>query len=266
MSTPLRLRLSHLAGWFADRSIPRFLRPSIYKTYCALTGAEWREARSPLTEYPSLGQFFVRELAPGLRPIEPDLGRIPCPVDGTVQDISPIEAGTILQAKGHRYGVRELLAGVDEGVELEGGTAWTIYLGPKDYHRIHSPVAGRVTHARWTLGSRYSVQPRVLARRMVLPVNERCVLRFETDRGPLFLVLVGAVIVGRIRVVGIEPDGDRRPNPPREVERGGELARFEMGSTIVLVTPPGMAAADLGLQQGSVVRMGQAIGTWGKPA
>ncbi|MCP5023349.1 MAG: phosphatidylserine decarboxylase, partial [bacterium] len=105
-------------------------------------------------------------------------------------------------------------------IHLEGGHAWTAYLGPKDYHRIHAPCTGELTHARWIPGCRYSVQPKVLARRQVLAINERCPLRIETPAGPLFMVLVGAVIVGRIRVVGLPPDGDRRVDPPRPLEVG----------------------------------------------
>ncbi|MCA9002470.1 MAG: phosphatidylserine decarboxylase [Planctomycetes bacterium] len=260
MSTPLRYRTSLVAGWMADRKIPRFLRAPIYRTYARLTGANLEEARGPLHIYPSLGQYFVRELKPGLRPIDPDPKALVSPVDGTVQDVSRIEKGTILQAKGHPYAVSDLLGGVQGDVDLEGGHAWTVYLGPKDYHRIHAPCAGDLTHARWIQGCRYSVQPRVLARRMVLPINERCPLRIETPSGPLFLVLVGAVIVGRIRVVGLPPDGDRVLDPPRPLESGQELARFEMGSTIVLVAPPGGPTPLKSLTPGQTLRLGEAIG------
>jgi phosphatidylserine decarboxylase len=260
VSTPLRYRTSLLAGWFADRKIPRFLRAPIYKTYAKITGADLTEARGPLHIYPSLGQYFVRELLPGLRPIDPNPSNLVCPVDGTVQDISRIEKGTILQAKGHPYAVKDLLGGVEGDLDLEGGHAWTVYLGPKDYHRIHSPCAGKLTHARWIPGSRYSVQPSVLARRQVLAINERCPLRIETPSGPLFMVLVGAVIVGRIRVVGLPPNGDRIVDPPRPIEAGQELARFEMGSTIVLVAPPGGPTPLDSLEPGQTLRLGEVIG------
>ena len=260
MSTPIRYHLSHLAGWIADRKLPRFLRGPVYKTYSKLTGADWRAARGPLHIYPSLGRFFVRELQEGLRPIDPDPNALLSPVDGTMQDLSPIEAGTILQAKGHPYSVDDLLAGVGQASEVEGGFAYTIYLGPKDYHRIHVPCSGEMTHAKWVPGSRYSVQPRVLAKRMVLPINERCPLRIETPAGPFFLVLVGAVIVGRIRVVGVPAGGEHRFDPPRKLERGAELARFEMGSTIVLLAPKGAVTPDPSLAHGQTVRMGQSIG------
>ncbi len=262
MATPVRYHVSRLAGWMADRHLPRWMRPMVFKTYCRLTGADWTQARGPLHIYPSMGRFFVRELKEGLRPIDPDPRKLLSPVDGTVQDISPIEAGTILQAKGHAYPVRELLAGVGEDVDLEGGHAWTVYLGPKDYHRIHAPCAGALRQARWVPGSRYSVQPRVLRKRMVLPINERCPLRIETEHGPLFLVLVGAVIVGRIRVVGLAAGGDHVLDPPRPLERGAELARFEMGSTIVLLAPKGSAVPLPGLAPGDSVQMGAPIGTW----
>lgn len=262
MATPVRYQASRFAGWLADRHLPRWMRPFVFKTYCRLTGADWSQARGPLHIYPSLGRFFVRELQDGLRPIDPDPRHLVSPVDGTVQDISPIHEGTILQAKGHRYAVRELLAGVGEDIDLEGGHAWTIYLGPKDYHRIHSPCAGHLHRARWVAGARYSVQPRVLRKRMVLPINERCPLHIETEQGPLLLVLVGAVVVGRIRVVGLEAGGDHRLDPPRALQRGQELARFEMGSTIVLLAPKGSAVPLEGLGEGDTVQMGAPIGVW----
>ncbi|MCB9906348.1 MAG: phosphatidylserine decarboxylase [Planctomycetes bacterium] len=266
MSTPVRYRMSLMAGWLADRWLPTFLRAPIFKAYCWATGADWREARGPLHIYPSLGRFFVRELREGLRPIDSDPSALVSPVDGTIQDLSPIEAGTILQAKGHRYSVSDLLAGVGEASELEGGQAWTIYLGPKDYHRIHSPCAGTLVRARWVAGTRYSVQPRVLARRMVLPINERCPLRIETEHGPIYLVLVGALIVGRIKVVGLPSQGDQKPNPGMPLQRGGELARFEMGSTIVLLVPKGSAQPTPNLAPGQTVRLGSRIGTWSNAA
>jgi len=134
-----------------------------------------------------------------------------------------------------------------------------VYLSPADYHRIHAPDDVRLEELRWIAGARYSVAPKVLARRTVLPVNERVVLRLQSPRGPLFLVLVGATNVGRIRIVGVEP-GRPAPRPGPEFARGEELARFEMGSTIVLVSPAGGASALPGLAAGHEVRLGQALG------
>jgi len=261
---PTRLyhALSRFVGWAADRRIPGPLREPIYRGYALLTGANLAETRPPLSGYASLGAFFVRRLINGARTINPDQGLMVSPVDGAVQHIGPIEGTSMLQAKGHAYSVRDLLDGVGADVDLDGGQAWTLYLSPKDYHRIHAPEAGKLTEVRWVSGARYSVNPAVLARRIVFPINDRCCLRLETERGPILMVFVGAVNVGRIRVVGVEPQEGPQLDKPRTYERGEELGRFEMGSTVILVTPPGFAAPSPTLAPHSSVRLGQSIGRY----
>jgi phosphatidylserine decarboxylase len=190
---------------------------------------------------------------------------LPSPVDGRVQSICPIEKGSVLQAKGRNYAIEELLGSAGFAAEVDGGFAWTIYLSPRDYHRIHSPVDGTLSALAWIPGSLYSVAPKVLARRAkVLSVNERAVLRLETDRGAFFLVAVGALNVGRIRVVGVEPHAPA-PVPPLHFARGAELARFEMGSTVVLLSGRGGYAPLPGLEVGAALKMGEPIGRRGAP-
>ncbi|MDP6539512.1 MAG: archaetidylserine decarboxylase [Planctomycetota bacterium] len=262
MTTPLRTALSHAVGWLADRRIPRPLRAPIFEAYARFTGADLSEALPPLHAHASLGAFFVRRLRPGARPLCADPELVPSPVDGRVQTLCRAREGTVLQAKGRSYALRDLLAGVGGDLDLEGAAVWTIYLSPRDYHRIHSPEEGVLTEVRRVGGCRFSVAPKVLARRDVLAVNERAVLRIETARGPLLLVLVGALNVGRIRVVGVPADHDGPLETPRELERGGELARFEMGSTIVLVAPGGVAEPLDALAEGQAVLMGEAVGRY----
>jgi len=262
MATPLRRTLSRLVGWAADRRVPAPLRAPLYGAFSRLTGADLSEARPPLGAYPSLGAFFVRRLRDGARPVCADAGLLPSPVDGRLQGLETIGAGSLLEAKGRSYDVRELLSGVGADVALEGGCAWTIYLSPRDYHRIHSPESGELREARWVPGTRYPVAPRVLARRRVLSINERVALRLETARGALLMVLVGALNVGRIRVVGVEPGHAGALEPPRPLERGAELARFEMGSTVVLIAPPGLLRPAPGLALGRALRMGEPIGEY----
>ena len=262
MATPLRSALSHSVGWAAGLSLPRFLRAPVYQSYARAMGVDLSEMRAPLDSHPSLGAFFVRQLKPGARPITADPELIVSPVDGTVQSLCSVRAGTILQAKGRAYPVRELLGGVDEGTELEDGFAWTIYLAPRDYHRIHSPDRCQLARVQWIGGARWSVAPKVLARRLVLPLNERVALRLETAHGPLFLVLVGATNVGRIPIVGVGRPPRDTLRAPIPFERGAELASFEMGSTIVLVAPSGVAHARAGLVEGQSVRLGSPIGEY----
>jgi len=258
----VQLAASGAAGWLADRRIPRRLRAPLFRGFAAAYGADLSEVRPPLEGYPSLGAFFVRRLAEGARPIADDPALLVSPVDGTLQGAGEIAAGTLLQAKGRAYSARELLAGVGEDLELDGGSAWTLYLSPRDYHRIHAPEAGTLTEVRWVGGMRWSVAPAVLSRRLVLPVNERCVLRIETRGATLLLVAVGALNVGRIRVVGVEPGHSGPLAPARPLARGEELARFEMGSTVVLIAPRGSARVSPAAVPGRAVRMGEAIGRW----
>jgi phosphatidylserine decarboxylase len=261
MTRLARRGLSRLVGWATDRRVPRFLRGTVYRGFARYAGADLTEVRLAIDDFPSLGAFFVRELKPGLRPIDPDPAALVSPVDGTTQAICAVERDTILQAKGRSYSAAELCGGLERGLELEGGTAWTIYLSPRDYHRIHAPVACELAAARWIDGDRFSVAPKVLARRAVLDVNERCVLRLESARGTFLLVLVGAMNVGRIRVVGVAPHYGAEPVRPGSLfGRGAELARFEMGSTIVLIAPRGTAQPTDGLEPGRAVRMGTRIG------
>lgn len=261
--TRLQRALSHATGWLADRRIPVPLRSPLYRTYARATGVNLSETRGPLEIYPSLSAFFVRRLAEGARPVEADPRTIVSPVDGRLQSAGVVRGGKALQAKGRPYDLRTLLAGVGEDLDLEGAYAWTLYLGPRDYHRIHAPEEGRLVEVRWVPGRRHSVAPRVLARRTVLPLNERCVLRLESVRGPLLLALVGALNVGRIRVVGVPPGLDGALPQPRTFARGEELARFELGSTVVLITPPALACRSLVDGPGVAVRLGAGLGRYG---
>jgi phosphatidylserine decarboxylase len=262
MTRGLRLALSHTVGWIADRRIPTPLRSTVYKGYARFTGANLSEVRLPLGTFPSLGAFFVRELKAGARAFPTAREEIGSPVDGTVQSLCAIERGTVLQAKGRSYSVSDMLGSIGNASELEGGFAWTIYLSPRDYHRIHAPEACRLSAAEWMPGDRFSVAPKVLAKRRVLDVNERCALKLECERAVLYLVLVGAMNVGRMRVVGVEPNHRGALAPARPFARGAELARFEMGSTIVLFAPRGAATCVAGLNVGDTVAMGRPIGRW----
>lgn len=254
--------LSHGVGWLADRWVPPFLRAPLYKGYARATGADLTEMRGELRDHPSLSSFFVRRLRDGARTMDPDPRVLPSPVDGLVQASSTVERGQVIEAKGRTYTLRNLLAGVGEDVELEGGHQFTLYLGPKDYHRIHAPFDAELVEARHVPGRRWSVQPKVLARRTVLSVNERVVLRLVVGSTPCFMVLVGALIVGRIRVVGLERFSDGPLAAPLRFERGAELGRFELGSTVVLVTPPGVIDPASALPSGASVRLGERLAEW----
>ncbi len=256
MRTPARSALSKLVGWIADRRVPGPLRAPLYKGFARFAGADLSEVLEPISTHPTFTDFFVRRLRVDARPVDADPNAIVSPCDGKIVGLCPIDRGTLLQAKGRTYPLAELLGSAADAEGCEGGLAWTIYLSPRDYHRVHAPETCELASVRRIPGARYSVAPAVLDARLVLPVNERAVFRLETARGRLWMVMVGATNVGRIRVVG-DDDG-----LPRRFLRGEEVARFEMGSTVVLVAPRGAADASPSVGLGRALRLGERIATW----
>ncbi len=251
-------------GWLMDRRLPGFLRAFGVRTFARIVGADLNEARLRPGDYPSLGAFFVRELKTGARVFPDEPAGFGSPADGRLISAERITADTLLQAKGQPYSAAELLGPCGEGVDLGGALALNVYLSPSDYHRVHSPLSARLAAASWLGAARYSVAPKETARRpRVFVSNERVALRLEDDAGPCFLVLVGALNVGRMRVVGVEQGA--APTAGATFERGAELGRFEMGSTVVLILPhvPGRPAPEplAGLELGAKVRMGQPLAT-----
>ena len=257
-----RRNVSLAVGWLVDRPVPRPLRGPLYRGYARVTGADVGEARGPIEMYPNLGAFFVRRLVDGARSWPADPSVLPAPCDGRLQAFGRVQSGSLLQAKGQSYSVAEFLGDAAEGVDLDDALAITIYLSPRDYHRVHCPVAATLARAAWLGAGRYSVAPAVLLRQpRVFVENERVALRMESPRGAYFAVLVGALNVGRLRVVGLEPGASTPSRRDASFRRGEELGRFEMGSTTVLVFPRGPGQPELrpGLEPGAPVRMGQPL-------
>ena len=202
-------------------------------------------AETDLATYPSFNAFFTRLLKEGVRPIADN--DIVSPVDGVVRQAGPIVTGQIVQAKGQDYSVLSLLGGDDAlTAEFVGGQFATIYLSPKDYHRIHMPVTGKLRKMRYVPGDLFSVSPRT-ARTVpdLFARNERVVVTFDTELGPMVMVLVGAIFVGSMATVW---SGQITPGYGKAVrqwtyddaeammiEKGQEMGRFNMGSTVVLL-------------------------------
>lgn len=202
-------------------------------------------AETDLATYPSFNAFFTRLLKEGVRPIADN--DIVSPVDGVVSQAGPIVTGQIVQAKGQDYSVLSLLGGDDAlTAEFVGGQFATIYLSPKDYHRIHMPVTGKLRKMRYVPGDLFSVSPRT-ARTVpdLFARNERVVVTFDTELGPMVMVLVGAIFVGSMATVW---SGQITPGYGKAVrqwtyddaeammiEKGQEMGRFNMGSTVVLL-------------------------------
>ncbi len=254
--------MSRAVGWLADRQIPKPFRKFVYESFARFVGADASESRLALDAFPCLGAFFARRLKDGVRPIDSDPASIVSPVDGAILSVCRATESQILQVKDVHYSVSELLGCASADDAWLDATVWTVYLSPRDYHRIHAPEACTLKAVHWVNGAFYSVQPERIRRRKVLSVNERVVLELETERGPMCLVLVGALNVSRMRVVGVEPYADAPTNPPLQFGRGAELARFEMGSTIVLLAPKGKAEPVSGLELKTPVTLGTPLGRW----
>jgi phosphatidylserine decarboxylase len=238
------------------------------RTYTKLNNVNMKEAViEDKYAFEHLNAFFTRALKPQCRPLDTDADWI-CPVDGAVSQAGSIEQGRIFQAKGHEYSLLELLGG-DESLAapFNDGHFATLYLSPKDYHRIHMPCDAVLKQMIYIPGRLFSVAehtvsaiPRLFAR------NERCVCAFDTDWGPMLMVLVGAINVSAIETVWhglVTPDngGIRRisyTNQEVRLRRGDEMGRFNLGSTVIVIGP-GELEWQSAIMAGRTVRMGQGL-------
>jgi phosphatidylserine decarboxylase len=266
---------SGLVGWGARRSVPPRLRRLAYRAFARAVGANLDEVELDLDGYASFGDFFARRLRPGARQVDPSPGAIISPCDGALAARGTAVAGELVQAKGHLYRLAELVADGELAARLTGGAYITIYLSPRDYHRVHVPCDVRVLGYDYLPGALWPVNPRFAARREgLLARNERVVIRLHAGAlGHVALVMVGASGVGNIRLAPALCGGPgerdsaawRAAAEPRRVEladvalqRGDELAAFQLGSTVVLLFEPG--AVELEGEVGDGMKFGQRIG------
>ena len=232
-------------------------------------GVDMSEAAHPAIEhYPTFNEFFSRPLRAGVRPLA-DAPWV-CPVDGSISQFGSIAGNRIFQAKGHDYTTRALVGGdAALAAQFEDGAFATLYLSPKDYHRIHMPCSGRVRRMIHVPGSLYSVNP-ATARGVpgLFARNERVVCVFDSEYGPFVMALVGATIVGSMATVWHGVVNPPRPGMIREwqydggehLERGAEMGRFLLGSTVVLLFPRRTLRFNPGWAPGRAIRMGEAMG------
>ena len=260
---------SRLMGWLADIRGPHWLLLPIIRLYIAAFRIDMRPFEGAIGSFPTFNAFFTRPLKPGARPLPMDPGAVVCPVDATVIECGPIRNGQLVQVKGHTFSLRALLNNDPDWRQYDGGWFLSAYLSPKDYHRIHSPISGEVRRFSYVPGALWTVSPAgVRGVPNLFAVNERWISWIEAPWGQVALVKVGATVVGRIRTVyhslvshrrGARPVAETLPTP-FAVERGAELARFELGSTILLLGRP-REVHWVDLQPGEPLRMGQVVGT-----
>ncbi|WP_027094026.1 archaetidylserine decarboxylase [Cohnella thermotolerans] len=241
--------VSRMAGRLAKSPLSRRWIPR----FAALYRIPIEEAEKPLGEYESLNDFFTRRLKPGARPVDESPDALVSPVDALVTACGKIEEGMLLKIKGQDYTLDELLHDSPRIAQYRDGYFWVLYLSPTDYHRIHAPCSGSVVESEHIPGRVYPVNDFGLtAMRRVLSRNERLVTYIRHDGGEIAVVKVGALNVSSIRYV--EPR-------PKKLERGQELAYFEFGSTVVLLTEDDTCVPRANVRPGDKVRMGERLGS-----
>lgn len=260
--------LTTLAGKFASAELGG-VTTSVIRRFVARYNVNMGEAANPdVASYASFNDFFTRALRPDARPLA--RADLICPVDGTISQFGSIEKDQVFQAKGHRYSTTALVGG-DAGLaaRFDHGHFATLYLSPRDYHRIHMPCAGRLTRMVHVPGDLFSVNP-VTARGVpgLFARNERVVCVFEGEHGPFVLVLVGATIVGSMATVW-----HGQVNPPRtgqlrtwdyapdqvSLQQGEEMGRFLLGSTVVMLFPTGPLRFNTAWAPARPIRLGEAM-------
>jgi phosphatidylserine decarboxylase len=273
--------------WLTARIRTPWLKRLLIRGFLKLYTVDLAEAaQSDPDAYATFNEFFTRALKPGARPLPTGERDVASPCDGTVSQRGTIEAQGLLQAtlvaKSHWYSLASLLADPALANEFVGGEFATIYLAPYNYHRVHMPLTGRLRAVRYVPGRLYSVNaataaavPGLFAR------NERVVCVFDTQAGPMAVIFVGALNVGSVGLVfagDVTPTRPRRgrlldvPADPLVLERGAELGRFNMGSTVIVLLPRGACTWDDAFTSGRPVRMGATIArlrdvnTAGRPA
>lgn len=273
--TPLpQHALTRLVYWLTRQESA--LTPIAIRKFASAFDVNMSDAVEPdLKAYRTFNEFFTRSLKPQARPIADGPNEIACPADGKISATGDINDARVFQAKGRDYSLLSLLGGDSKACDrLSSGRFATVYLSPRDYHRLHMPISGRLIKQTHVPGRLFSVGPHaVRALPNLFTRNERVIAQFETDHGLMALVLVGAMNVAAIETVwhGLVTPPQRRgishidypqtAHSPQAVqlERGAEMGRFNMGSTIiVLLENPASWRADL--QAGDAVRMGQFFG------
>jgi phosphatidylserine decarboxylase len=266
--------LTRFAGWVAGAEAGR-VTTRLVRWFIRRYDVDMAEAANPdPAAYPSFNAFFTRALRPGVRPLA-DAPWL-CPVDGAISQFGRIANDQVFQAKGHAYSTTALVGGdAALAAPYTDGHFATLYLSPRDYHRIHMPCAGRLRRMVHVPGELFSVNP-ATARGVpgLFARNERVVCCFDGPEGPFVLVLVGATVVGSMATTWHGVVNSLRPgrirewrydDAPVQLERGEEMGRFLLGSTVVLLFPPGRLHFNPAWAPGAAIRMGEAMANHAAP-
>ncbi|HJV46592.1 MAG TPA: archaetidylserine decarboxylase [Bacillota bacterium] len=258
--------ISRLVGYLAEKSFSQGIIPIFAKKFDIAI----EEAQKPIHEYKSLNEFFTRKLKPGMRPMSSNTADVVSPADGKIAAFGLINEGKLIQAKGVYYTVWDLLGiSKQEGKRYEGGKFITIYLSPRDYHRVHSPIRGKITDFTYLPGTLFPVNAfGVRAVDGLFAKNERLITFVESKAGRVGVVKVGATIVGSVKVVyhdhattNVRAGQVQRSQltEAHPIERGEEIGYFRFGSTVVLVFEKEAIEFQSDLRVGQKVKMGETI-------
>jgi phosphatidylserine decarboxylase len=228
------------------------------------------EVEGRIEDYPTFSEFFSRGLKDGSRRVDPSAEVVVSPVDGRVSQLGQVDAGRCLQAKGITFPLDQLLGEGRRALDFEGGSFITLYLSPRDYHRFHAPLGGAITGYHYLPGQFWPVNgPSVRTMDALFSLNERLVTFIDTPAGKLAYVAVGATCVARIRAAydtvvthDGRPGGSAVYPQPMAIEKGAEVGRFEMGSTVILLFQRGRVSWAPSLVPDAPVRMGEPIGVF----
>lgn len=265
-----QLAVSRLAGRLADNEKTPALKNQVIRWFIDRYGVNMSEAVETEPEaYPSFNAFFTRALKPGLRPLVESGNVLVSPVDGAVSQLGHVSDDRVFQAKGQSFSLRELLGGDERRcAPFTDGEFATIYLAPHDYHRIHMPITGTLREMVYVPGKLFSVNPVTAANvPNLFARNERVVCIFDTAAGPMAMVLVGAMIVGSVETTwaGIVAPGtgvvtSTRYEETITLQKGEEMGRFRLGSTVIMVMPGGAVKWNADEVPGKLLRMGESFG------
>ena len=264
--------ISFLAGKLADAKLFKdpFIRLFVRRYKVDLSESKIEN----IHQFKNFNAFFTRELKPGARPAASISGAVLCPADGAISQLGAISNNNLLQAKGRFFSLDALLGGESKlAAQFQEGCFATVYLSPRDYHRVHMPLSGRLLKMIYIPGRLFSVN-QTTAEKVpgLFSRNERVVCLFQTDAGPMAVILVGAMIVSGIETiwsgqVGSTASGGAIRNtdysahsPPIEIARGAEMGRFKLGSTVIVLFAHGAITLETDLKAQTPVRMGQLLG------
>jgi phosphatidylserine decarboxylase len=262
--------LSSLVHWFMRIRI-KVIKNTQISLIGELVGVDWSESKlKSASDYENFNAFFTRELAPGARPVDPDPATFVAPSDGRISQCGRLTNDRILQAKGRHYTLRSLLADNRAVSNFYNGFFHTIYLSPRDYHRVHMPMSGHLQGMIHVPGRLFSVAPYNVSRVPdIFARNERVISLFDTRHGPMAIILVGAMLVSSIETTWsgvITPPSGKRVSTTdwsrRNIHlvKGQEMGRFNMGSTVIVLLPANAVSKLEHYEPDDIVVMGQKLG------